>query len=144
MKALTTFLLLAMVLVAGCSVQSSDRGDSTGDSFSEATLATEPQNGQAPSPPEKTQEDGTLTLRLSGSPDTEFSGICTANGRETVITGEIPGKYTYRQDELPVSCSIQKQSSGRLKVVLRDGRGTQAIQQTVGSKGTIELSYPQG
>jgi hypothetical protein len=139
-----TALLLATVFAAGCSVESTDREANTKDSFNEATLATEPQNGQTPSLPEGTRANSPLTLRISGSPGTEFSGICTANGRETVLTGEIPGKYTYRADELPISCRIQKQSSGRLKVVLRDGEGTQSIQQTSGSKGTIEISYPKG
>lgn len=93
--------------------------------------------------PPSTTESG-LVLRLEGDGGTSFSGICNVGGEESVLSGQVPKRFTFRDlGGSELSCRIQKQDerSGSLRVILLSGDTTRSVQQTNAPGGTIEVSF---
>ena len=147
--ALLTFLLLA----AACSGERDGKNSAnrTEKNFEEGTLATSKtgrEKTETTSPPEATlgrgQASPGIVLRLEGDPKTTFSGVCTVGGKENVLSGRVPKRYTFRAKRL--SCRIQKQDSakGSLKAILTANNSTRSVQQTSTRGGVIHISYTSG
>ncbi len=146
--------LLTISLMAGaCSPD--DPGEGSGPTRSatgseEGTLVsstTDAETTDETSPPEATLGMGPdspdVLLRLEGDPKTTFSGICTVGGRENVLSGRVPKRYTFDPKGERLSCRIQKQDSGdgRLKVILTANDTTRSVQQTSTRGGVLNISY---
>ena len=61
-----------------------------------------------------------VTLKIEGSPGTEFSGTCIIGGKEEKkLSGRVPKRFIYELDGQRLECEISKQSSnsGQMKVV---------------------------
>ena len=149
MAALLTFLLLA----GACSGERDGKNSAnrTEKNFEEGTLATSKtgrEKTETTSPPEATLGRGPaspgIVLRLEGDPKTTFSGVCTVGGKENVLSGRVPKRYTFRAKRL--SCRIQKQDSakGSLKAILTANYSTRSVQQTSTRGGVIHISYTSG
>jgi hypothetical protein len=146
-------LLIVFLLAGACS--SDDRGGGSGrtagDTGSEeGTLVSSTTDGErtdVTSPPEATlgvePDSPDVVLRLEGDPKTTFSGICTVGGRENVLSGRVPKRYTFDPKGEKLSCRIQKQDpgKGRLKVILTANDTTRSVQQTNTRGGVINISY---
>jgi hypothetical protein len=87
-----------------------------------------------------------VVLRLEGDPKTSFSGICTVGGKQSVLSGRVPKRYTFDPEGQRLLCRIQKQDpgGGSLKVILAAGDTTQSVQQTSVRGGVISISYKGG
>jgi len=152
MKALVAALLTVLLLAGACSGErSSPTASTTGPE--EGTLVsstTDQEKTDGTSPPEATLGMGPdspdVVLRLEGDPKTTFSGICTVGGRENVLSGRVPKRYTFDPKGQRLSCRIQKQDSGkgRLKVILTANDTTRSVQQTSTRGGVINISYQGG
>ncbi|WP_219972747.1 hypothetical protein [Rubrobacter xylanophilus] len=94
-------------------------------------------------PPGVSTDASRVVLRLEGEEGTRFSGICDVGGQQNVLSGEVPRRYAFDLDGLPLSCRIQKQNGGRatLRVVLLTDDTTRSVQQTNAPGGTIRISY---
>ncbi|HEX2521229.1 MAG TPA: hypothetical protein VHP35_03825, partial [Terriglobia bacterium] len=88
------------------------------------TAKGEGANSSAPS--------GEVTLKIEGSPGTEFSGTCIVGGKEKKVSGRVPKRFIYELDGQPLECEISKQSSnsGQMKVEFSAGGDTNSVQQT--------------
>ncbi|MDQ3506844.1 MAG: hypothetical protein M3494_02330 [Actinomycetota bacterium] len=85
-----------------------------------------------------------VVLRLEGDEGTRFSGLCAVGGEESVLSGEVPKRFTFADPGVfELSCRIQKQDerSGNLRVILLSGDTTRSVQQTNAPEGTIEVSF---
>ena len=86
-----------------------------------------------------------VTLKIEGSPATEFSGMCIVGGKEEKkLSGRVPKRFTiYELDGQPFECEISKQSanSGEMKVEFSAGDDTNSVQQTSIQGGSIALRY---
>ena len=146
--------LLTILLMAGaCSPDDPGEGSAPTRSATgseEGTLISSTTDGEKTdetSPPEATLGMGPdspdVLLRLEGDPKTTFSGICTVGGRENVLSGRVPKRYTFDPKGEKLSCRIQKQDSGkgRLKVILTANNTTRSVQQTNTRGGVINISY---
>jgi hypothetical protein len=152
-RALVAALLIVFLLAGACS--GDDRGGGSGrtavDTGSEeGTLVSSTTDGErtdVTSPPEATlgvePDSPDVVLRLEGDPKTTFSGICTVGGRENVLSGRVPKRYTFDPKGEKLSCRIQKQDpgKGRLKVILTANDTTRSVQQTNTRGGVINISY---
>jgi len=93
---------------------------------------------------EATASSGKVTLKIEGSPATEFSGMCIVGGKEEKLSGRVPKRFTiYELDGKPLECEISKQSanSGEMKVEFSAGDDTNSVQQTSIQGGSIALRY---
>ncbi len=145
--------LLTVLLLAGASCSGDESGERTRPKNTgpeEGTLVsstTGQEKTEGAPPPEATLGKGPdspgIVLRLEGDPKTTFSGICTAGGRENVLSGRVPKRYTFDPRGERLSCRIQKQDSGegRLKVILTANDTTRSVQQTNTRGGVINISY---
>jgi hypothetical protein len=155
-KALVAALLTVLLLAEACSGDGSGEGSSptgrtTGpEETTLASLTTEQEKTDNTSPPEATLGAGPdspdVVLRLEGDPKTTFSGICTVGGKENVLSGRVPKRYTFDPRGRRLSCRIQKQDSGRgsLKVILTANDTTRSVQQTSTRGGVMNISYQGG
>jgi hypothetical protein len=87
---------------------------------------------------------GEVTLKIEGSPATEFSGTCIVGGKEEKkVNGSVPKRFIYELDGQPLECEIRKQSSnsGEMKVEFSAGDDTNSIQQTSTQGGSLTLRY---
>ena len=146
--------VLTVLLLAGASCSGDESGERTPSENTgpkEGTLVsstTEQEKTETAPPPEATLGEGPdspgIVLRLEGDPKTTFSGICTVGGKENVLSGRVPKRYTFEGQKL--SCRIQKQDSGRgrLKVILTANDTTRSVQQTNTSGGVIHITYAGG
>ncbi len=153
MKALVAALLTVLVMAGACSGDDSSEGSGPPASTTgseEGTLVsstTDQEKTDSTSPPEATLGPGPdspdVVLRLEGDPKTTFSGICTVGGRENVLSGRVPKRYTFDPKGQRLSCRIQKQDpgKGRLKVILTANDTTRSVQQTNTRGGVINISY---
>ena len=86
-----------------------------------------------------------VTLKIEGSPATEFSGMCIVGDEEKKkLSGRVPKRFTiYELDGQPLECEISKQSanSGEMKVEFSAGDDTNSVQQTSIQGGSIALRY---
>jgi hypothetical protein len=146
-------VLLTVFFAGACS------GDDSGEGAGSPGEATGPEEGTLVSSntrQEKTEPlEATLdtepdspgvVLRLEGNPKTTFSGICTVGGKESVLSGRVPKRYTFHPEGQRLSCRIQKQDpgGGSLKVILAAGDTTHSVQQTSVRGGVISISYKGG
>jgi hypothetical protein len=90
-----------------------------------------------------TAPSGEVTLKIEGSPGTEFSGTCTIGGKEEKVSGRVPKRFIYESDGQRLECEIRKQSSnsGQMKVEFSAGDDTNSVQQTSTQDGSITLRY---
>jgi hypothetical protein len=90
-----------------------------------------------------TASSGEVTLKIEGSPGTEFSGTCIIGGKEKKVSGRVPKRFTYEPDGQPLECEIRKQSSnsGEMKVEFSAGDDTKSVQQTSIQGGSLALRY---
>jgi hypothetical protein len=86
---------------------------------------------------------GKVTLKIEGSPGTEFSGTCIIGGKEKKINGRVPKRFIYELDGQPLECEISKQNSnsGQMKVAFSAGDDTNSVQQTSTQGGSLTLLY---
>jgi hypothetical protein len=93
---------------------------------------------------EATASSRKVTLKIEGSPATEFSGMCIVGDEEKKLSGRVPKRFTiYELDGQPLECEISKQSanSGEMKVEFSAGDDTNSVQQTSIQGGSIALRY---
>jgi hypothetical protein len=86
---------------------------------------------------------GEVTLKIEGSPGTEFSGTCIIGGKEKKINGRVPKRFIFEPGGQRLECDIMKQSSnsGQMKVAFSAGNDTNSVQQTSTKGGTLTLRY---
>jgi hypothetical protein len=85
-----------------------------------------------------------VTLKIEGSPGTEFSGTCIVGGKEEKkVSGRVPKRFIYELDGQRLECKIRKQSSnsGEMKVEFSVGDHTNSVQQTSTQGGSLTLRY---
>ena len=92
---------------------------------------------------EATASSRKVTLKIEGSPGTEFSGTCIIGGKEVKVSGRVPKRFIYEPDGQPLECEISKQSSnsGQMKVEFSAKDHTNSVQQTSTQGGSITLRY---
>ena len=91
-----------------------------------------------------TAPSGEVTLKIEGSPATEFSGTCIIGGKgEKKLKGRVPKRFIFEPDGQRLECEISKQSSnsGQMKVAFSAGDDTNSVQQTSIQGGSITLRY---
>jgi hypothetical protein len=90
-----------------------------------------------------TAPSGAVTLKIEGSPGTEFSGTCLIGGKEEKLSGRVPKRFIYELDGQRLECEISKQSSnsGQIKVEFSAGGHSNSVQQTSTQGGSINLRY---
>jgi hypothetical protein len=82
-----------------------------------------------------------VTLKIEGSPGTEFSGTCIIGGKEKKISGRVPKRFIYEPDGQRLECDIRKQNSGEMKVEFSAGDHTNSVQQTSTQGRSLTLRY---
>jgi hypothetical protein len=85
-----------------------------------------------------------VTLKLEGSPRTEFSGTCIIGGKEEKkLSGRVPKRFIYELDGHRLECELSKQSSnsGKIKVEFSAKDHTNSVQQTSTQGGSITVRY---
>jgi hypothetical protein len=91
-----------------------------------------------------TAPSGEVTLKIEGSPGTEFSGTCIVGGKEEKkVSGRVPKRFIYELDGQRLECEIGKQSSnsGQMKVEFSAGGHTNSVRQTSTQSGSLTLRY---
>jgi hypothetical protein len=91
-----------------------------------------------------TAPSGEVTLKIEGSPGTEFSGTCVVGGKEEKkVSGRVPKRFIYEPVGQRLECEIRKQSSnsGQMKVEFSAGDHTSSVQQTSTQGGSLTLRY---
>jgi hypothetical protein len=91
-----------------------------------------------------TVPSGEVTLKIEGSPETEFSGTCIMGGEEEKkISGRVPKRFIYDTHGQRLECQIKKQSSnsGQMKVEFSAGGETNSVQQTSTQGGSLTFRY---
>jgi hypothetical protein len=91
-----------------------------------------------------TAPSGEVTLKIEGSPGTEFSGTCVVGSKEEKeVSGRVPKRLIYELDGQPLECEIRKQSSnsGEMKVEFIAGDHTNSVQQSSTQGGSLTLRY---
>jgi len=90
-----------------------------------------------------TAPSGEVTLKIEGSPGTEFSGTCIVGGKEKKLSGRVPKRFIYETDGQRLACEISKQSSnsGQMEVEFSAQDHTNSVQQTSTQGGSITLRY---
>jgi hypothetical protein len=91
-----------------------------------------------------TASSGEVTLKIEGSPGTEFSGTCIIGSKEEKkVSGRVPKRFIYEPDGQPLECEIRKQSSnsGQMKVEFSAKDHTNSVQQTSTQGGSVALRY---
>lgn len=145
-------MLLAVLVLTACSGETGQGGGDPNrkeESREETALTTAPgQETTAEGQPKITlgEEPGgkpQVILRLEGGPKTTFSGLCSVGGRQSVLSGKVPKRFTFDPGNRELSCRIQKRDDNRgaLKIVLVAGDTTRSVQQTNSPNGTINISY---
>jgi hypothetical protein len=147
-------LLFALILLlAACSEKTGQKGGDPNRREVPRTAATPP----ATTGPESTAEEGPpkitlgeepggapqVVLRLEGSPNTTFSGLCSVGGQQNVLGGKVPKRFTFDPGGRELSCRIQKRDDNRgaLKIILIAGDTTRSVQQTNSPGSTINVTY---
>jgi hypothetical protein len=90
-----------------------------------------------------TAPSGEVTLKIEGSPATEFPGTCIIGGKEEKVSGRIPKRFIFELDGQRLECEIRKQSSntGQMEVAFSAQDHTNSVQQTSTQDGSITLRY---
>ena len=86
-----------------------------------------------------------VTLKIEGSPGTEFSGTCIVGDKEEKkISGRVPKRFIYDTHGQRLECQIRKHSSNsaEMKVEFSAGGGeTNSVQQSSTQGGSLTLRY---
>ncbi|HKH37469.1 MAG TPA: hypothetical protein VKA82_09915 [Rubrobacter sp.] len=84
-----------------------------------------------------------VTLKIEGSPGTEFSGTCVVGGKEKKVSGRVPKRFIYETDGQRLECEISKQSSntGQMKVEFSAKDHTNSVQQSSTQGDCVTLRY---
>jgi hypothetical protein len=85
-----------------------------------------------------------VTLKIEGSPGTEFSGTCIIGGKEEKkLSGKVPKRFIYELDGQRIECEIRKQSSnsGQMEVAFSAQDHTNSVQQTSTQGSSLTLRY---
>jgi len=85
-----------------------------------------------------------VTLKMEGSPGTEFSGTCIVGGEEEKkLSGRVPKRFIYELDGQPLECEISKQSSnsGEMTVEFSAKDHPNSVQQTSTQGSSVTLRY---
>jgi hypothetical protein len=92
---------------------------------------------------EATPPSREVTLKIEGSPGTEFSGTCIIGGKEKKVSGGVPKRFIFEPDGQRLECVISKQSSnsGEMKVEFSAGDDTNSVQQTSTKGRSLTLRY---
>jgi hypothetical protein len=91
-----------------------------------------------------TAPSGEVTMKIEGSPGTEFSGTCIIGGKEEKkLSGRVPKRFIYDLDGQRLECEIGKQSSnsGQMKVEFSAKAHTNSVQQTSTQGRSLTLRY---
>jgi hypothetical protein len=91
-----------------------------------------------------TASSGEVTLKIEGSPGTEFFGTCIVGGKEEKkLSGSVPKRFIFEPDGQRLQCEIREQSSnsGEMKVEFSAGGHTNSVQQTSIQGGSVTLRY---
>jgi hypothetical protein len=149
-------LLAVLLFVGGCSdeTQNPDRDNNPTEEKAEvkeettSAPTTGPETtGKSPHPEITLGDDPgskpEAVIRLEGDPETTFSGLCSVGEKRTVLSGQVPKRFTFHLKGRQLSCRIEKQDGGTgdLKVVLVAGDATRSVQQTNAPGGVISVSY---
>jgi hypothetical protein len=132
------------LLTGGCSGGGTTT-ETSGQAFQEGTLSSNEPGGTARGKGGLIEDTGgsagDTLLRVEGGKRTRFSGLCTTNSREYVISGSPSRSYSF--DEPSFSCRIKKQDpgGGNLKVTVISGGSTRSVQQTNAQGGVVNVSH---
>ncbi|MEJ7841072.1 MAG: hypothetical protein WKF95_04825 [Rubrobacter sp.] len=148
-------LFVVLLLSAACSGETGrDGGDQNRREeprgvTTPPTTAGQETTGQRPPRITLGEEPGgnpQVVLRLEGGPKTTFSGLCSVGGRQNVLGGRVPKRFTFDPGRQQLSCRIEKRDEGRgtLRIVLIAGDTTRSVQQTNSPGGTINVTYRDG
>jgi hypothetical protein len=91
-----------------------------------------------------TASSGEVTLKIEGSPGTEFSGTCIIGGEEEKkVSGSVPKRFIFEPDGQRLECQIRKQSSNsrEMRVEFSAGDDTNSVRQTSTQGGSVTLLY---
>jgi hypothetical protein len=91
-----------------------------------------------------TAPSGEVTLKIEGSPGTEFSGTCIVGSKEEKeVSGIVPKRFIFEPDGQRLECEIRKQSSnsGEMKVEFSAEGHTDSVQESSTQGGSITLRY---
>lgn len=148
-------LFVILLLFAACSGEPSRDGGDQNQREEPRRVATPPttagQETTEQRPPkitlgEEPSGNPQVVLRLEGGPKTTFSGLCSVGGRQNVLGGRVPKRFTFDPGRQELSCRIEKRDEGRgtLRIVLIAGDTTRSVQQTNSPGGTINVTYRDG
>ena len=148
-------LFVVLLLFAACSGEPGRDGGDQNQREEPRRVATPPttagQETTEQRPPkitlgEEPSGNPQVVLRLEGGPKTTFSGLCSVGGRQNVLGGRVPKRFTFDPGRQELSCRIEKRDEGRgtLRIVLIAGDTTRSVQQTNSPGGTINVTYREG
>ncbi len=148
-------LSVVLLLSASCSGETGRDGGDQNQREEPRRVATPPttagQETTEQRPPkitlgEEPSGNPQVVLRLEGGPKTTFSGLCSVGGRQNVLGGRVPKRFTFDPGRQELSCRIEKRDEGRgtLRIVLIAGDTTRSVQQTNSPGGTINVTYRDG
>lgn len=86
-----------------------------------------------------------VTLKVSGSPGSRFSGKCAVGDEGKAIGGRVPERYNYAPGDEKLDCEIRKGSqAGVLQIVLTAGDNIRSVQRIDARGGITQLTYSAG
>ena len=143
-RAVLLIALLALVTLAGCggSERSQDTPDEEQGSQGQTVQQSVNPEARVEGAGDAGNDQEEVTLRVEGTPETEFSGTCTVGDEEEKLSGQIPEGFVYELGDQKLECEIRKQSNdaSSLKVVLT-APGNNIVQQTNTPGGSVNLTY---
>ncbi|CAA9477559.1 MAG: hypothetical protein AVDCRST_MAG02-4590 [uncultured Rubrobacteraceae bacterium] len=148
-------LFAVLLLLAACSEETGrgggdpNRGEAPRETAASPTTAGRETTAEEPPKITLGEEPGgrpQVVLRLEGGPKTTFSGLCSVGGRQSVLGGRVPKRFTFDPGRRELSCRIEKRDDNRgaLKIVLIAGDTTRSVQQTNSPGATINVTHSGG
>jgi hypothetical protein len=85
---------------------------------------------------------GTVRLKISGKPGTEFTGTCNVGGDEREVSGQVPGRFVYEPDGRKVECEIRNggPEAAQLKFSV-DARGVNQKQKIRVTGDNVDFTF---
>ena len=90
---------------------------------------------------EKNDGPQKVTLRITGDPETRFSGACSVGEEERSLNGRTPERYAFEPRGKTLECRVRKESEGALEIVFADGEGVRSVQRTNAGESTVGFVY---
>lgn len=90
---------------------------------------------------EKNDGPQKVTLRITGDPETRFSGACSVGEEERSLNGRTPQRYAFEPRGKTLECRVRKESEGALEIVFADGEGVRSVQRTNAGESTVGFVY---